>query len=449
MNESRVQIQLANNGLEKAFIEVALFPTREREDFEGLPGGGLDFTDPHQIECRERGIKMKIQGLPGTHLTILQPRELLGIAKEKFDLKACLIRLNQRSRIKLNVSGSQHDITRLGRVVTIDQDDDAQFASQTVMPQPGRVEFNLCVVEQGSDQFEAPQILPIDFALVLARTTFLPFPARRRRQKRTVGVGAQFRDELPAAARDRVDVAPFGIRAIHRQILNESRDAVALRDDLLRIKSHPRSLSRIFTSGRSLRDRTGQRIALRDVDQRAGRDFQPAFGTTRAAIEKRSQPERMLPALGDERSILRGDPDLRWRHDLLTRQRMKRHPVERRPKLPRQRPLRILAVATQIAQRDMPAQGEDRTTQNFKEPGLRLTNRWHLFEDVFDNCHGDVWYTVDFVFHSEPFHRLFCEALSSFFVRTIAITKMNFYGKLKTKQFENSLINSSSTVQEK
>ena len=98
---------------------------------------------------------------------------------------------------------------------------------------------------------------------------------------------------------------------------------------------------------------------------------------------------------------------------------MKGRPVKGRAKLAREGALRVVTVAAQIAPRHVPAQGQDGGKQNSKELRLRLTNGRHLFEDGFDNCHGDGWSPVDFDFHSEPFHRLFCEALSSKSVRTI------------------------------
>jgi hypothetical protein len=61
-----------------------------------------------------------------------------------------------------------------------------------------------------------------------------------------------------------------------------------------------------------------------------------------------------------------------------------------------------------------------------------------LFEDVFDNCHGDVWCTVDFVFHSEPLHRLFCEAFSSFLSTLLLYTSQREANKNSFKSLESS-----------
>ena len=94
-------------------------------------------------------------------------------------------------------------------------------------------------------------------------------------------------------------------------------------------------------------------------------------------------------------------------------------PVAGGAKLARQRALTVVTVATQVAQRDVPAQGQDSREQNGKELGLWLTNRRHLFEDGCDNCHGDGWSPVGFDFHSRSSHRLSCESLSSKSVRTI------------------------------
>ena len=118
----------------------------------------------------------------------------------------------------------------------------------------------------------------------------------------------------------------------------------------------------------------------------------PRSRAARATIEKRAQAESSLPTFGNERSILRRAPDVARRNNLLARQAMKGRPVKRRAKLPRQRALTVVTIATQIAPLDVATQRQDGGKQNCKELRLRLTNRRQLLEDVFDNCHGDSWF---------------------------------------------------------
>jgi hypothetical protein len=124
-----------------------------------------------------------------------------------------------------------------------------------------------------------------------------------------------------------------------------------------------------------------------DIHHRAGGNLQPAFGTTRAAIEEVPKPERLLTTLGDEGRIMRRDQfrvrgKRRHQHAL-----MKIGPVKWRPKLPCDGTFRIVAVATQVAEGDATAQHEDRDEQRGQELPLGLTESGHLFQDVFDYYH--------------------------------------------------------------
>src|SRR5262245_60766358 len=62
-------------------------------------------------------------------------------------------------------------------------------------------------------------------------------------------------------------------------------------------------------------------------------------------------------------------------------------PVKRLPKLPGDGALRVVAVATQVAEVDATAQHQDRDEQRGKELPLWFTEPGHVFQDVVDNCH--------------------------------------------------------------
>ena len=130
-----------------------------------------------------------------------------------------------------------------------------------------------------------------------------------------------------------------------------------------------------------------ERAPARDIHHRQRRNLQPPFGPTRAAIEEVSQPERLFATLGNKRGILRRDQlrarIKRRRHHPL----MKVRPIKGRPELARHRALGVLTVATQIAPRDAPAQGQDRGKQHRQKLPLWLTHRRHLLQNVRDNCH--------------------------------------------------------------
>ena len=84
-------------------------------------------------------------------------------------------------------------------------------------------------------------------------------------------------------------------------------------------------------------------------------NLQPAFGTTRTAVEEVPEPERLLPTLGEEGHIMRRDQfrvrgKRRHQHAL-----MKVGPVKWPPKLPCNGTFSLVAVATQVAEVDAPA----------------------------------------------------------------------------------------------
>ena len=191
---------------------------------------------------------MKIQGFFGAHLTMRQPRKLLGVAEQKFNLKAGLVVRYQRLGVQLNVGRGQHNVTRLLRVFAIDQHDHAQDALQLLMPHPRRIQMKMRFVGQRTERRKAPQILPVNFAIIPARAAFLTRLARRGVQKVTVRSTAQFGDDLPARVRHRGDIIVFGIGTIHRQILDERGPQYALGDRLLR-KKVIREASRWVLSG--------------------------------------------------------------------------------------------------------------------------------------------------------------------------------------------------------
>jgi len=106
-----------------------------------------------------------------------------------------------------------------------------------------------------------------------------------------------------------------------------------------------------------------------------------------ATVEEVAQPKALFAALRNKGGILRRDHDGVGLERLLDHSLMKVRPVEGAPKLPRKGALRVVAVATQIPEVDAPSQGEDRHKESFKELPLRLLNRQHVLQDVFDNCH--------------------------------------------------------------
>jgi hypothetical protein len=124
-----------------------------------------------------------------------------------------------------------------------------------------------------------------------------------------------------------------------------------------------------------------------DIHHRACGNLQPAFGTTRAAIEEVPETERLLATLRDEGRVMRRDQvrarvERRPQHAL-----MKIWPVKGLPKLPCDGAFRVAAVATEVTEVDATTQHKDRDEQRSKKLPLGLTEPGHLLQDIVDHCH--------------------------------------------------------------
>ena len=169
------------------------------------------------------------------------------------------------------------------------------------------------------------------------------------------------------------------------------RQAMTMLAQLLFVEINPGLflflLGRRCRRGRRLGDREGESTAARDIHHGQGRNLQPPFGPTGAAVEEVPQPERLFATLRNKRGILRRDQFRvrveRRRHDPL----MKVWPVKGAPELSRDRALRVVTVATQIAKVDAAPQGQDCGEQHGKKLALWLTHRRHLLQNIVDNCH--------------------------------------------------------------
>src|SRR5712691_10549371 len=123
------------------------------------------------------------------------------------------------------------------------------------------------------------------------------------------------------------------------------------------------------------------------IDHGERGNLQPAFGTTRTAVEEVPETERLLATLREEGRVMRRDQfrarvERRHEHAL-----MKVWPGKWLPKLPCDGAFSVVTVATQVAEVDTTAQHKDRDEQRGQELPLWLTEAGHLFQDVVDNCH--------------------------------------------------------------
>ena len=100
---SRVKSQLLHKYIEQAFVELALLPACHREDVGLLALLHPQVFSAHQIECRQRGVEMKISG-GGACLTVEEPRELFTVTEKKLDLETRGVEFHQFTTMQLRIS---------------------------------------------------------------------------------------------------------------------------------------------------------------------------------------------------------------------------------------------------------------------------------------------------------------------------------------------------------
>src|SRR6266516_174328 len=240
-----------------------------------------------------------------------------------------------------------------------------------------------------AEVLETAQVLEVDLPIIFASS---PTSLRVRTgvEKQAVGVAPQFGDRVQIETDDFINIFLLRIVAIHAMIGDARRQAMPMLTQLLRVEVDPgffRLGLRGFLSRRRLRNGERKSAPACDIYHGERGNLQPAFGTTRTAVEKVPETERLLATLRDEGRIMRRDQfrarvECHYQHAL-----MKVRPVKRLPELPCNGAFIIGAVATQVAEVDATAQHKDGDEQRGKELPLWLTEPVHLFQDVVDKCH--------------------------------------------------------------
>src|SRR5215470_12918295 len=259
--------------------------------------------------------------------------------------------------IQLRISRAQHDETRLGRGFPIEQDHNAQATLQRLVPHHGGIQMQMRCLWPRAEGLEPVQGLEVDLSII-----FTPCPTSLRVrtgvEKHAVSVAPQFGDSVQLEADDFINILLLCIVAVHTMILDARRQAMPMLAQLLLVEVDPGFFPLSLygcLSRRRLRTGESKSAPACDIHHRECGNLQPAFGTTRAAIEEVPETERLLPTLCDEGRIMSRDQfrvrgKRRHQHAL-----MKVGPVKWPPKLPCNGTFRIVAVATQVAEVDAPA----------------------------------------------------------------------------------------------
>src|SRR5919202_2232732 len=291
--------------------------------------------------------------------------------------------------IQLRISRAQHEEPRLGRVFPIEEDYNAQATLKRLVPHHSGIQMHMRFLWPRAEVLEPVQGLEVDLPII-----FAPCPTSLRVrtgiEKHTVSVAPQFGDGVQMETNDFIYIFLLRIVAIHAMIADARRQAMPMRTQLLLVEVDPR-VFRLRLCGllarRRLRNGECESGPVCDIHHRERRNLQPAFGTTRTAVEEVPETERLLTALWNEGRVMRRD---QFRTRVECHQQyalMKVGPVKWLPELPCDSAFRIVTVTTQVTEVDATAQHKDRDEQRGQELSLRLPEPGYLFQDVVDHCH--------------------------------------------------------------
>src|SRR5215831_4177357 len=111
---------------------------------------------------------MEIQHRFGSGLTVGQARELYAVAEEKLDLEPRPVEFDQRVAGQVQSGRGQDDVTRLGGIFPIDEDDHTQLALERDVPNQGRIQLHVVGFLQRAEGVETAEVLKVDLTVVLA-----------------------------------------------------------------------------------------------------------------------------------------------------------------------------------------------------------------------------------------------------------------------------------------
>ena len=138
---------------------------------------------------------MKFERRLIARLTVIESGELLAVAKEKFDLETRAVVFHQLPSVQFQVGRSQHDVTWLGQVFPIDEDDHTQFPPERFVPDDGCVDMDIPLIFPRSEIFKSAQVLPVDLTVVLALAPATAWVLTGI-QKQAISIAAQLRDRM-------------------------------------------------------------------------------------------------------------------------------------------------------------------------------------------------------------------------------------------------------------
>src|SRR5437867_255650 len=160
-----------------------------------------------------------------------------------------------------------------------------------------------------AEVLETAQVLEVDLPSIFAPGSPSLW-VRTGVEKQAVGVAPQAGDRVQIETDDFINIFLLRIVAIHTMIDDARRQAMPMRAQLLLVEVDPSFVLlglRGVLSRQRLRDSERQSAPACDIHHGERGHLQPAFGTTRAAVEEVPEPERLLATLRDEGRVMRRD----------------------------------------------------------------------------------------------------------------------------------------------
>jgi hypothetical protein len=299
-------------------------------------------------------VNMNISGRFCAGLTVQPPGERLAVAEEARARARRSVEVKPCMTIQLWSSRAQNDETPLGRVFPVEEDHQAQATLKCFVPHHGSIQMPMWFFCPGSEVLERAQGLDVNRSIICA-----PGPTALRvwtgGETPAVGLVPACSDGVPIEADHFIQVLLLRLPAIHAMRGDARRQALPMRTPWLRGEVAPgvfRLGLRGLLSRRRLRDGERESAPACDLYHGERGHLQPAFGTTRTAVEEGPTTARLLATLRDEGRVMRRDHCRAWVEHRHQHALMKGWPVKRLPKLSCNGAFSVGAVATQVAEVD-------------------------------------------------------------------------------------------------
>jgi hypothetical protein len=306
------------------------------------------------MQRRQRGVNMHREGRFHAGLTVEPPGERLAVAEETRDLDTRGLSLDTCTTMQIGIDRSKNDEAWLDGVFPVEEDHQAQATLKRLVPHHGSLQRQMGCIVHRAKVLDTAQGLEVDLAVICA-----PGPAslrvRTRVEKPTGRIAPPCGARVQRKADDFSTIVLLRLIAVHAMIDHARWQALPRRAPWLLGEVDP-ALFRLGLRGLlprwRLRDGERQGAPACDLYDGERGHLQPAFGTTRTAVEEGPAPTRLLATLRDAGGVMRRDHFRAWVEHRHQHALMHGWPLKRLPQLPCAGAFSVGAVATQVAEVD-------------------------------------------------------------------------------------------------